>query len=77
MNYIYIQNTPDFVSVLNQNGRISALPTRAWLLPWIPFWVDSAAGEEEAAAAADISLSEAEIERIEAPYRPHVILGHQ
>jgi aryl-alcohol dehydrogenase (NADP+) len=32
---------------------------------------------EEAAAAVDISLTDEEIERIEAPYRPHLILGHQ
>lgn len=32
---------------------------------------------EEAATAVDISLTEAEIEQIEAPYKPHPILGHQ
>ncbi|MCA9917860.1 MAG: aldo/keto reductase [Anaerolineales bacterium] len=32
---------------------------------------------EEAAAAVDISLSDEEIAQIEAPYRPHPILGHQ
>ncbi|MCA9945601.1 MAG: aldo/keto reductase, partial [Anaerolineales bacterium] len=32
---------------------------------------------EQAAAAVDISLSEEEIKRIEAPYRPHPVLGHQ
>lgn len=32
---------------------------------------------EEAVGAVEISLSEAEIARIEAPYKPHPILGHQ
>lgn len=32
---------------------------------------------EELAAAVDINLTDDEISRLEAPYRPHPILGHQ
>jgi aryl-alcohol dehydrogenase-like predicted oxidoreductase len=32
---------------------------------------------EDAIAAADLELDEKEIERLEAPYRPHPILGHE
>ena len=32
---------------------------------------------EELAAAVDIDLTDDEISRLEAPYRPHAILGHQ
>jgi aryl-alcohol dehydrogenase-like predicted oxidoreductase len=31
---------------------------------------------EDALAAEEITLSEDEVKRLEAPYRPHAILGH-
>jgi aryl-alcohol dehydrogenase-like predicted oxidoreductase len=31
---------------------------------------------EDAIAAMDVTLSEKEVTRLEAPYRPHPILGH-
>ena len=32
---------------------------------------------EDAIAAVDVTLSDAEIGRLEKPYRPHAVLGHQ
>ncbi|MAT97363.1 MAG: aldo/keto reductase [Anaerolineaceae bacterium] len=70
------------VAIAEEKGFSPAQIALAWLLhkPGVTAPIIGATKMyqlEEAAAAADISLSEAEIERIEAPYRPHVILGHQ
>jgi aryl-alcohol dehydrogenase-like predicted oxidoreductase len=31
---------------------------------------------DDAIAAADVTLDDAEVSRLEAPYRPHRVLGH-
>jgi aryl-alcohol dehydrogenase (NADP+) len=70
------------VAIAEEKGFSPAQIALAWLLhkPGVTAPIIGATKMyqlEEAAAAVDISLSEAEIEQIEAPYKPHPILGHQ
>ena len=70
------------VAIAEEKGFSPAQIALAWLLhkPGVTAPIIGATKMhhlEQAAAAVDISLSEEEIERIEAPYRPHPILGHQ
>ena len=84
---MYYQST-DFdvvdavVAIAQERGFSPAQIALAWLLhkPGVTAPIIGATKMyqlEEAAAAVEISLSEAEMARIEAPYRPHPILGHQ
>lgn len=70
------------VRIAEEKGFSAAQIALAWLLhkPGITAPIIGATKMyqlEEAVAAVDISLSTEEIERIEAPYKPHPILGHQ
>ncbi|WP_420631552.1 aldo/keto reductase [Candidatus Leptofilum sp.] len=70
------------VAIAEERGYSPAQIALAWLLhkPGVTSPIIGATKMyqlEEAVAAAEISLSEEEIQRIEAPYRPHPILGHQ
>ena len=69
------------VAIAEEKGFSPAQIALAWLLhkPGVTAPIIGATKMhhlEQAAAAVDILLSEEEIERIEAPYRPHPILGH-
>jgi aryl-alcohol dehydrogenase (NADP+) len=68
-------------AVAERHGVSSAQIALAWLLhrPGITAPIIGASKLyqlEEAVAAVDIVLSEEEMQAIEAPYRPHLILGH-
>lgn len=70
------------VTIANERGHKPAQIALAWLLhkPGVTAPIVGATKMyqlEEAVAAVDISLSDEEIARIEAPYKPHPILGHQ
>jgi aryl-alcohol dehydrogenase (NADP+) len=69
------------VAIADEKGFSPAQIALAWLLhkPGVTAPIIGATKMyqlEEAAAAVDISLSDEEIEQIEAPYKPHRILGH-
>jgi aryl-alcohol dehydrogenase (NADP+) len=69
------------VAIADEKGLSPAQIALAWLLhkPGVTAPIIGATKMyqlEEAAAAVDISLSDEEIEQIEAPYKPHRILGH-
>ncbi len=70
------------VAIAEEKGYSPAQIALAWLLhkPGVTAPIIGATKMyqlEEAAAAVAISLTDEEIERIEAPYKPHGILGHQ
>ena len=70
------------VAIAEEKGCSPAQIALAWLLhkPGVTAPIIGATKMhhlEQAAEAVDITLSEAEIARIEEPYRPHPILGHQ
>ena len=70
------------VAIAEEKGFSPAQIALAWLLhkPGVTAPIIGATKMyqlEEAAAAVAISLTDEEIERIEAPYKPHGILGHQ
>ena len=72
----------EVVAIANEKGYKPAQIALAWLLhkPGITAPIIGATKMyqlEEAVTAVDISLTEEEIARIEAPYKPHPILGHQ
>lgn len=67
--------------VANQRGVSRAQIALAWLLskPTVAAPIvgtSKVAHLDDAAAAVDITLTDAEIEILEAPYQPHPILGH-
>ncbi|MGH6624488.1 MAG: aldo/keto reductase, partial [Burkholderiaceae bacterium] len=68
-------------AVAKQRGVSNATLAYAWLLarPGVTAPIIGASQEwqlEEAVAALDVELSAAEIAQLEAPYRPHPVLGH-
>ena len=70
------------VAIAAEKGVSPAQIALAWLLhkPGVTAPIIGATKMyqlEEAAAAVEISLTDEEIARIEAPYKPHPILGHQ
>ncbi len=70
------------VAIAEEKGFSPAQIALAWLLhkPGVTAPIIGATKMyqlEEAVAAVGISLTDEEIERIEAPYKPHGILGHQ
>ena len=70
------------VAIAEERGFTPAQIALAWLLhkPGVTSPIIGATKMhhlEQAAETVDIALSEEEIERIEAPYKPHPILGHQ
>ncbi len=70
------------VAIAEERGVSPAQVALAWLLhkPGVTAPIIGARRLhhlEEAVAAVDIALSAAEMERIEAPYRPHPVLGHR
>lgn len=67
--------------VARQRGLSNMQVALAWMLskPWITAPIIGASKMrhlEEALSALDLKLSEAEIQRLEEPYKPHTILGH-
>lgn len=69
-------------AIAQERGHSPAQIALAWLLhkPGVTAPIIGATKMyqlEEAVGAVEISLSEEEIARIEAPYKPHPILGHQ
>ena len=69
------------VALAKQHGVKPAQIALAWLLhkPGITAPIIGASKQHhlaELAAAVDITLSDEEIARLEAPYRPHRVLGH-
>ena len=72
----------EVVAIANEKGYKPAQIALAWLLhkPGVTAPIIGATKMyqlEEAVTAVDISLMDEEIARIEAPYKPHPILGHQ
>jgi 1-deoxyxylulose-5-phosphate synthase len=70
------------MAIAEEKGFLPAQIALAWLLhkPGVTAPIIGATKLyqlEQAAEAVNISLSEEEIARIEAPYKPHPILGHQ
>jgi len=68
-------------AVAEEHGRPPAQVALAWLLakPGVtaPIIGETKAHHlDDAAAAADLDLGDEEIARLEAPYRPHPVLGH-
>jgi aryl-alcohol dehydrogenase (NADP+) len=69
------------VEVSKARGLEPALVALAWLFT-VPGMVSPVVGATRAehleglAKATEITLSDEEIERLEAPYKPHPILGH-
>lgn len=68
-------------ALANQRGVSAAQIALAWLLhtPGVTAPIIGASKMkhlEEAVAAVDIVLTDAEMEQLEAPYRPHRVLGH-
>ena len=69
------------MEVASQRGVKPAQVALAWMLskPYIASPIIGAtkmAHLDDAVAALDIQLSDEEIQRLEAPYRPHPVLGH-
>lgn len=69
------------VEIAEQHGCTPAQIALAWMLhkPYITAPIIGASKMphlEQAIAALDIALSDDDIERLEAPYQPHPILGH-
>jgi 1-deoxyxylulose-5-phosphate synthase len=67
--------------VAGERGVPSAQMALAWLLhkPGVTAPIVGATKLEhleDALAAAELSLSDEEIERLEEPYRPHPVIGH-
>jgi len=85
LQYYYQEADFDVVAALTalakQRGVSNATLAYAWLLarPGVTAPIVGASQEwqlEEAVAALDVELSATEIAQLEAPYRPHPVLGH-
>lgn len=70
------------VTIANERGLPPAQIAIAWLLrkPGVTAPIVGATKLQhlgDAVAAVDVELSEEEVARLEAPYRPHAIIGHE
>jgi aryl-alcohol dehydrogenase-like predicted oxidoreductase len=69
------------IAVADERGLAPAQIALAWLLGKAAVSAPIVGATkpqhlEDAIASIDVTLSEAEVKRLEAPYRPHPILGH-